>query len=407
MRSKSNSSKDPRTGNWRFRKWVKLRDGTRKRLYLAVDEAGQPFTKRSDADAAGERAIERLRNPERQVMPTFDEWFNGRFWNEWVLGGPKGANKASTQESKRKIYAGYLKEFFGALPLDKIDLPLVNTFRARLRAAKLTEKTINNILTVVSKPLNYAADVRVIDRAPKVGMSETQRPQPKFYEFEEWAALLRATESADERVATLLAGDHGLRIGEVRALRMREDVDMKARKITINQAVYEVTQPDKTIVDVFDTPKGRTRRTIDMSNNLYAVLRNRLPVGYVVVGTKDGPDGKYMSHGEGRWMMERLSRRAGLTAINKYGAWHILRHTFATHAALLNANVWTLNQWMGHKTLEETLMYVSLAKARAREIPAIVLAAGEGIADPDKRLREQLDARAAVAAVEKKKTRKR
>jgi len=393
------SRKDPRTGNYYFRKWVKLPDGARKRIFGAADASGQPFKKKSECDAAEQAAIDKIKNPPKAPVPTFDEWFNGRFWNEWVLGGARGANKASEQQSKRSIYRYHLQAFFGSLPLDKIDDALVNVFRARLRAQReadgtpsLSEKRINNILAVLSKPMKYAEKVKVITSAPHVGISKLERPEAEFYEFEQWADLIHAAESVDERVATLLAGDHGLRVGEVRALRIKEDVDLKARTITVAQAVYEV---DK--VDVFDRPKGKTRRTIPMSAELHKLLRHRLPVGYVVNGTKDGPNGKYLSLGESRWLMERLAHRAGLGDINPYGAWHILRHTFAAHAAMLGANPWTLNEWMGHKTLEETLGYVSLAKAHARDIPAVVLEAGAGIIDPDKKLRAQLDARLLVA----------
>lgn len=36
-------------------------------------------------------------------------------------------------------------------------------------------------------------------------------------------------------VAVCLAGESGLRVGEIKALRWREDVDMVAKTITVNQ----------------------------------------------------------------------------------------------------------------------------------------------------------------------------
>jgi hypothetical protein len=163
--------KDPRTGHWFYRKWVQAPTG-RQRIFGAVDAVGQPFRRKIDAEAAEREAIETLSKPPRPPMPTFADWFHGRFWSEWVLGGPRGANKASEQQSKRSIFDYHLKDFFGPLPLDKIDLALINTFRAQLRAKNVTEKRLNNILSVLSKPLNYAATVRVIDRAPTVGISK-------------------------------------------------------------------------------------------------------------------------------------------------------------------------------------------------------------------------------------------
>lgn len=64
--------------------------------------------------------------------------------------------------------------------------------------------------------------------------------------------------------ASCLAGEAGLRVGEVKALRWREDVDMIARTITVNQQ----TRNKQTT-----TPKGRTRRTIPMTSRLHEALK--------------------------------------------------------------------------------------------------------------------------------------
>ena len=59
-----------------------------------------------------------------------DEWFNGRFWLEWVVGRK---NKPTEVRSKQII------------------------------------------LAVLSKPLRYAADCNVIAKAPKVGLFKVPR----------------------------------------------------------------------------------------------------------------------------------------------------------------------------------------------------------------------------------------
>ena len=63
-----------------------------------------------------------------------------------------------------------------------------------------------------------------------------------------------------------LAGEAGLRSGEVKALRWREDVDLIARTITVNQ---------QTCYGITTTPKGRTRtrRTIPMTSALECALK--------------------------------------------------------------------------------------------------------------------------------------
>jgi len=119
---------------------------------------------------------------------------------------------------------------------------------------------------VLSKALRYAEDVRLIDKAPKVGLLWAERPEIVAWSLDEYARVLRAARELDASwyVAVCLAGEAGLRIGEVRALEWRRDVDLVAGIITVNQQ----TRRGKT-----GTPKGRTRRTVPMPPALLAALK--------------------------------------------------------------------------------------------------------------------------------------
>jgi hypothetical protein len=104
----------------------------------------------------------------RKEVPTFDEWWHGRYWNEWVIGRK---NKPGSVEAKRSTYRHHLLAVFGAMRLDEIKVGEVARFRAGLITKGLTDKTVNNILAVLSKALRYAADVEIIPRAPRSGCS--------------------------------------------------------------------------------------------------------------------------------------------------------------------------------------------------------------------------------------------
>jgi hypothetical protein len=69
------------------------------------------------------------------------------------------------------------------------------------------------------------------------------------------------------------------------------------------------------------------------------------------------------------------------------------RHCFGTHAALFGVNPWRLQGWMGHKRIEETMLYVHVADVHARELPAEIRDAAIGEADPDARIVRMLGAR--------------
>jgi integrase len=140
------------------------------------------------------------------------------------------------------------------------------------------------------------------------------------------------------------------------------------------------------------TPKGRTRRTVPMTTTLYDALKRMSVVreGFVVRKV----DGSQKTDGEASWWMARICRRAGLPV----HYWHRLRHCYGTHAALFGVNPWRLQSWMGHKRIEETMLYVHVAETHARELPEKIRDAAIGEADPDARIVKMLGARATFVA---------
>ena len=79
--------------------------------------------------------------------------------------------------------------------------------------------------------------------------------------------------------------------------------------------------------------------------------------------------------------------------------WHTLRHAFGTHAALFGVNPWRLQSWMGHKRIDETMIYVHVADNHRRDIPDPIVTAGDVEKDPDRRILAMLAARGSGVAV--------
>jgi integrase len=276
----------------------------------------------------------------------------------------------------------------GPKRLDEIDVGEIARFRAELvQRGDLSEKRINNILAVLSKPLRYAAECGVIAKAPKVGLFKVERPEIVAWDFAQYARILAGAraEGPEWYAGACLAGEAGLRIGEVKALRWREDVDMVARTITVNQQ----TRSKQTT-----TPKGRTRRTIPMTTTLYAALKRLETIreGFVVRNL----DGSQKTDGEADAAIRRICRRAGLPV----HGFHRLRHSFGTHAALFGVNPWRLQAWMGHKRIDETMLYVHVAEAHHREWPEVIRQAAACETDPDARVIRMLGARGSHVAAE-------
>lgn len=382
--------RDPRTERWFFRTTVKLPDGNKLRLFGTPGVPG-PYhdlaQTRIGALEAEQRAIKEAFTPKLELeakkeVPTFSEWFNGRFWAEWVLARK---NKPTEVRSKTIIFENHLKAEFGHMLIDKIGVGEVARFRGKLISKGLGEKRINNILLVLSKALRYALDCELITKVPKLGLFKVERPEIVAWDFEQYARLLTAAKAEGEtwHVAVLLAGEAGLRVGEVKELRWREDVDMIARTITVNRQVCNDEQT---------TPKGRTRRVVPMTTALYDALKQMETIreGYVVRNV----DGTRKPDGETDHAIARICRKAGLPV--RY--WHTLRHSFGTHAALFGVNPWRLQTWLGHKRIDETMLYVHVAEAHRRDLPELVLEAARKIDDPDRRIIAMLGARCHVTS---------
>src|SRR5688572_30681699 len=180
-------------GRWRYRHVVQKPDGTRERINGSAPT-------HLNTKVAAERAmldhIERVLHPERvptrKETPQFAEWFDGRFWTEWVIGR---RNKPSEMRAKKIIFKLHLKPRFGEMPLDEITTSEVAQFRAHLVAKKLSDKRINNILAVLSKPMKYAVDCELIAKAPRIGMFKVERPEIVAWDFEQYARLLVAAKA--------------------------------------------------------------------------------------------------------------------------------------------------------------------------------------------------------------------
>ena len=369
-----------KSGRWYYREVARRPNGTIKRIKGCAP-------KHQNTKAAAEIALrehkERIEHPERagivedKPIVTFGEWFNGRFWREWVISRK---NKPTERRSKQIIYRCHLAPRFADMPLDAITVAEIAQLRADLVEKNLSEKRINNILAVLSKPLKYALDCEMITKAPRIGMLKCERPEIVAWDFAEYARLLAAsrTESPEWYVALCLAGEAGLRVGEIKALRWREDVDLIARTITVNQQTCNAETT---------TPKGRTRRKIPMTDRMYDALRGLETIreGFVVRNL----DGSQKTDGAADGTMRRICRRAGLPA----QGFHRMRHTFGTHAALFGVNPWRLQAWMGHKRIDETMLYVHVAESHARDLPEEIRLASIGEADPDRRILRMLSAR--------------
>jgi len=183
--------------------------------------------------------------------------------------------------------------------------------------ASKSRKTVNNVLSVLSKTLKVAIRWRALAAMPCViELMKVSQAVPGFYEFAEYERLVEAGAKLGSRtlVLILLGGDAGLRRGEMIGLCWC-DVDPRRRLLTVQQAVWK---------GIVDTPKSGRGRVVPMTDALAKALASHrhLQGERILYDDASQPVTEKIL----RCWLAAAQRRAGLPKAT--GALHVLRHTF-------------------------------------------------------------------------------
>ncbi len=166
---------------------------------------------------------------------------------------------------------------------------------------------------------------------------------------EEIRAILNTfgTSPSDARNQTLfmLLIDTGLRIGEL--------VNLKMADVHMDEGYLKVMG------------KGKKERIVPIGNNAQKALQRYLfrfrpePVNPVINSVFLSASSKALTENSMKLMFARLAKRSGVYRLHA----HLCRHTFATRFLINGGDVFSLQQILGHSTLEMVRHYVNLASS--------------------------------------------
>lgn len=332
---------------WEYDLRIRWPDGSRHRERAKAPTASRSATQRWAEEreralfAAGKDGIAKAKEDAAPAakVPTLEA-----FWSR-VVADHYRANrqKASTIDSVESIYKNHLTEL-AAKRLDAIGNAEVSALKGRLGEHK--PKTVNNVLSVLSRALRCAVEWGVIDRRPKVGLLKIDQGEQTWYEVAVYRQLVDAARGIGPVwiALVLLAGSAGLRRGEIRALRWT-DVGSEGI-LRVKNATWRAVE---------GSTKGRRHRDIPMTTELATVLEALPRTGERVLYSLRGVP---LSNRTIRNWMARCQRHAGLEA---NGAIHFLRHTFCSHLAAAGVPAKAIQELAGHADLKTTLRYMHLA----------------------------------------------
>lgn len=297
----------------------------------------------------------------KEFWPTFLE-------DHVVANGQKPSGK----ESKEYGYRRFLEPRFGDTPLSEVSTEAVAAWKSQLVTEGYAPATINNQLALLSKVLNFAVDVGVLDHVPcKIQKLKKQVPATLSYEHDEYERLVAAARclSADHYLLILLGGDAGLRKGEIVAL-LQRNCDTRKGVITVERSQWRH--------HVAGT-KGLAVRHIKMTDRLRAALKAHRHLRGEGVFHHD--DGSPVTGNTLRRWAEQAQKAAGIGGGR--GGLHILRHSWCTHLVAGGVPVTTVQRLAGHQSLTTTSRYLhALDGETERAIRMLQESRGSGLATP-------------------------
>lgn len=293
-------------------------------------------------------------------VPTWDDAV--AYYRKHVLP----AYEPSTRKGYLALLEGPHLRHWKGIPLAEITRARITEWDTKLVLTGMSASTRRNHHVILRSVLRSVGPVDeesgvLLDALPtfpplpKVGRTEVEAVEPedirvllgsrpKGFHFKSWERF---------QLAVALSAYAGLRASEIRALR-RRDIDLKSETITVRL---------KRCAGEEGPPKSKHQRTIDfIAPELLRLLMPRCdglrPEDYVCPNGKDKPWGD-----SGLWQMFRRTCSALGVEGRRY---HGLRHAFATSLFGGNVDARTVQELLGHSSLDVTMRYAHTSKRRKR-----------------------------------------
>lgn len=345
--------RDPKTGRWFFRAWMRFPDGKRDRIFGTPGSPGPyhdlPNTKLG-AQEAERRAIAKAMTGQ-SVMPA-KEVPTIRAYADPFMDGHHAASKPGSRKDAKQRLDAYILPVVGDLRLHELRQEHVDGLVRDMLEDEASRKQVNNTLSVLSSLVGYAVTNRVIAEPElRCWIKSTSAPVLPVAAVDV-ARLVAQASDARYRVGVLLAADVGLRIGEIRALPWLE-VNELARELTVAWSYDRCGN--------LTEPKSWERRTLPINERTWSEMRTIDRRGPLVFSRLDG---KPIGYDATAQAIHELYDESGVTTPTK--PWHSLRHTFGTELANRGASPKTIMEMMGHKSLETTQRYLHSTRAEKR-----------------------------------------
>lgn len=164
----------------------------------------------------------------------------------------------------------------------------------------------------------------------------------KYLHQDELARLLAAITSKRDKAIFLIAYRHGLRVSEVGMLRL-EDVDLARGRIRIERLKHSQGGEHPMQPDEMRILKAWMKERPKTNPYLFAGVLTALPVSRQSLAA----------------LMKRYCKKAAIPEDKSH--FHVLKHSIATHLIDAGADIRFVQDWIGHKNIQNTVIYAHLS----------------------------------------------
>lgn len=278
------------------------------------------------------------------------------------------------QNRSQKTIANYdhylqrLVEFADDCDIARLDAEMIRQWRLHLnrttdsRGEPLSKTTQNYHLIALRSFLKYLAkrDIKALDSA-KIELAKTKRPQVTFLEPAEVERLLNAIDTTNpiglrDRAIIELLFSGGLRVSELVSLN-RAQLNLERREFMVRGKGQK------------DRPIFISHQAADWLGRYLATRQDDgAPLFIHYSGSQDSSEGGMYQRLTVRSVQRLVKRYATAAGIIKDVTPHTLRHSFATDLLHNGADLRSVQDLLGHASIQTTQIYTHVTNPQLREV---------------------------------------
>ena len=239
-----------------------------------------------------------------------------------------------------------------------VTLTHIRAYLAMMRNTGYAKSSIARKLATLRSFYKFLVRIESVENSPVTAIRTPRQDKrlPKYLDISQVEALMGAPDTTTllgsrDRAIFETIYSAGLRVSELTALNI-EDLDEFGQAVRIRG-------------------KGKKERIGPLGSKAIEAIENYLAMRARMFGrSKTGPlfvskSGKRISPRTVRRKLERCLLAAG---IDTHASPHALRHSFATHMLNAGADLRSLQEMLGHKSLSTTQIYTHLTTRRLKEV---------------------------------------